>query len=132
MSIILDLLKSSAAQGLTVEELTKLLFQSLEGFRKTRTRTIARTETNKVENWGIKEGYKQNPFIEAEGWLSAFLDTTRAAHIEADNKYSEDPKPLDEPFEVDGENLKYPGDPAGSAGNTINCVCTTYPKVREI
>ena len=30
---------------------------------------------------------------------------------------------MDEPFEVDGEQLMYPGDPAGSAGNIINCQC---------
>jgi len=34
---------------------------------------------------------------------------------------------MEEPFDVDGEDLQYPGDPAGSAGNTINCLCSmTY------
>jgi len=28
-----------------------------------------------------------------------------------------------EPFDVSGENLDYPGDPKGSAGNIINCRC---------
>jgi hypothetical protein len=30
----------------------------------------------------------------------------------------------DEPFIVMGEQLDYPGDPVGSAGNVINCRCT--------
>jgi hypothetical protein len=30
---------------------------------------------------------------------------------------------MDEPFEVDGELLDYPGDPTGSAANVINCRC---------
>jgi len=28
---------------------------------------------------------------------------------------------------VDDEELDYPGDPAGSPGNTINCRCTILP-----
>jgi hypothetical protein len=31
--------------------------------------------------------------------------------------------PIDEPFIVSGEELMYPGDPSGSAGNVINCRC---------
>jgi hypothetical protein len=30
---------------------------------------------------------------------------------------------MDQAFEVGGEMLMYPGDPAGSAGNVINCRC---------
>ncbi len=31
---------------------------------------------------------------------------------------------MDEAFDVGGEQLMYPGDPAGSAGNICNCRCT--------
>jgi hypothetical protein len=34
---------------------------------------------------------------------------------------------VDEPFDVGGEKLMYPRDPAGSPGNTINCSCYTVP-----
>lgn len=34
---------------------------------------------------------------------------------------------VDEPFDVGGEKLMYPRDPAGSARNTINCGCTSIP-----
>jgi hypothetical protein len=34
---------------------------------------------------------------------------------------------VDEPFEVAGEALMYPRDPAGSAQNTINCGCESVP-----
>lgn len=34
---------------------------------------------------------------------------------------------VDEPFNVGGEKLMYPRDPAGSAKNTINCGCTSLP-----
>ncbi len=34
---------------------------------------------------------------------------------------------VNEAFDVGGEALMYPGDPSGSAGNTINCRCTVLP-----
>jgi hypothetical protein len=39
---------------------------------------------------------------------------------------------LDEPFIVGGEQLMYPGDPAGSPGNICNCLCDTFPEVMKI
>jgi hypothetical protein len=33
-------------------------------------------------------------------------------------------------FMVGGEELRYPGDPKGSAGNIIFCLCTVIPIVR--
>jgi hypothetical protein len=39
---------------------------------------------------------------------------------------------LNDSFIVDGEHLDYPGDQAGSAGNVINCHCTTFPVIQEI
>lgn len=47
----------------------------------------------------------------------------RITHIEADGQVRE----VDEAFEVGGEELMYPRDPAGSPENTINCHCLTEP-----
>jgi len=38
---------------------------------------------------------------------------------------------LEEAFTIWGESLQYPGDPAGSAGNTINCLCGHYEELKE-
>ena len=57
---------------------------------------------------------------------------TRQAHLDADAEYADNPIALDAAFIVDGEALQYPGDPNGSSGNVINCLCATYPEVREI
>lgn len=60
-------------------------------------------------------------------WQAADDLRTREEHLKAGEKY--DPKwggkpiPVDQPFIVGGEELMYPGDPAGSAWNTINCRC---------
>ena len=47
----------------------------------------------------------------------------RIGHLLADGQ---DRKP-GEPFLVEGEELQYPRDPAGSAENTINCHCLVIP-----
>jgi uncharacterized protein with gpF-like domain len=41
-------------------------------------------------------------------------------------------RPVNEPFLVDGEELMYPRDPAGSPGNTINCSCYTVPYLEDV
>lgn len=52
-------------------------------------------------------------------WVATLDDRTRDAHADADGQQV----PYDEPFDVDGEDLDYPGDPAGSPENTVNCRC---------
>lgn len=47
----------------------------------------------------------------------------RPGHIAADRQVVD----VDKPFIVEGEALRYPRDPAGSAENTINCHCMMAP-----
>lgn len=61
-------------------------------------------------------------------WLSERSDgRTRAHHLAADGQV----RNLDEPFEVAGENLMYPGDSSlgASASNTIQCRCVVIYSV---
>ena len=60
--------------------------------------------------------------------MCSFVPESRDAHKQADGQEV----PLDEEFIVDGERLDYPNDSDGSAENVINCLCTTYPVVKEI
>jgi hypothetical protein len=56
-------------------------------------------------------------------WNAIEDNVTREAHLEADGQSV----PVDSNFEVDGEELEYPGDDGGSPENTINCRCeVTY------
>jgi len=52
-------------------------------------------------------------------WLSDFGENAREEHMDVDGQT----RPLAQAFEVDGEQLEYPGDPSGSAENVINCKC---------
>ena len=61
-------------------------------------------------------------------WLSAFAHESRETHMAANAQA----KDLEEAFTVGGEQLMFPGDVSlgGSAGNTINCLCTTFERVK--
>lgn len=65
-------------------------------------------------------------------WLSARIPKrTRPSHWAAHGQIVL----VAEPFRVGGEDLMYPLDPAGSAGNTINCLCrmvTVHPEIGPI
>lgn len=62
-------------------------------------------------------------------WISAKQGgRTRQEHWDADGQVVD----YDKPFIVGGEELMYPGDPAGSAWNTINCLCRMVPVVDEV
>jgi HK97 family phage portal protein len=89
------------------------------------TERIARTTMNGAANSGSLEAAKQAG--EDIGvkynkvWISALQPgRTRDAHWEAHGQSVG----LDEMFEVGGEQLMEPGDPNGSAGNVVNCLCT--------
>lgn len=129
---VANLVVKAQTEGLTVEEATQAIHEKLTSLTVTRSRTIARTEMAKVENYGQLEGYKQEEFVEFKGWLCAFVPDSRNSHQAADAEYSDNPISLDDPFIVDGETMQYPGDPNASAGNIVNCLCATYPEVREV
>ncbi len=115
-------LSAGMAAGETTEQLTdrvKGVFNNLQNFEAKR---IAMTETSAAYGFSRHEAMT-DAGIEYKGWLSSHGPTTREAHAEAEERYADSPIPLDEPFEVDGESLMYPGDPNGSPGNVINCHC---------
>lgn len=59
-------------------------------------------------------------------WLATHDGRTREWHLQADYMYGTSDKaiPIDEPFEVDGEDMMYPGDLDGSPANVYNCRCS--------
>jgi HK97 family phage portal protein len=89
-----------------------------------RAATIAQTEVAAASNWASMQAAGSSGLTLNKVWLASMDGHTRPAHAEADGQEV----PMDEPFEVGGEQLDYPGDPGGSAANVCNCRCTTYYK----
>lgn len=83
---------------------------------------------------GIAEAYSRNREAEVlnrniqtskgvltltKNWVSILDSKTRDGHVSADGQSVG----VDDNFTVNGESLKYPRDPNGTAGNTIRCRC---------
>ena len=92
-----------------------------------RSETIARTEVGRIAGFIQRKTYFSSEFVKRLEWLSAHDKFTRTepegGHLAADGQTRE--KGIK--FSVGGEWLEYPGDPEGSAENTINCRCTLLP-----
>jgi len=116
-------LKAGLDKGETMAELAgrvKTVFNHLSNFE---ARRIAMTETSAAYGFS-RNVAMENAGIEYKAWLTSHGDNVRLAHQEAEENFGPDnPIPLDQPFLVAGEELMYPGDPAGSPENVINCHC---------
>src|SRR6266568_1451473 len=85
-----------------------------------RSQTIAATEVHGANEYGSQEAASSSGLELSRVWMTMHNSKVRDDHAEADGQEVG----MDEAFDVGGEQLMYPGDPAGSAGNTINCRCT--------
>ncbi len=106
-------------EGLSERETAKLINAVAPSKSASRAQTIARTEVH-ASSQGMSlavAGETEIPMVKV--WLSDRSDTARPEHVEVDGQK----RSLNEPFDVGGEQLMYPGDANGSAENTINCKC---------
>jgi HK97 family phage portal protein len=92
------------------------------------TERIARTTMNGASNMANVEAWDQSGVVKSKTWISALIPgRTREDHWEA----HEQTVGLHEMFVVGGESLYQPGDPSGSPGNIINCLCSCIGEVEE-
>lgn len=117
-------LADGVALGESIPELAKRIDQLyLDEIIPNRSTTIARSEVVGASNWASQVAASQSGLALNKTWLATGDHRTRPAHEDADGQTV----PLDQPFDVGGENLMYPGDADnGSAGNIINCRCSLY------
>jgi len=94
------------------------IYTDATGFR---AETIARTEVGASQNFG-RTAEMTNQKVEKKVWICIFSNS-RDAHMDADGQVVD----VRDSFSVGGESLDYPGDPAGSPENTINCQCSVSP-----
>jgi hypothetical protein len=88
-----------------------------------RAQVITRTETNRAWNAGVLAAAQYYEPPTGPGWIKVWdadLDGhERPAHRRADGQS----RGLTDTFQVGGEDLRFPGDPAGSAWNVVGCRC---------
>jgi hypothetical protein len=104
-------------EGLGVAETGRLVRDLVPGLSRYRAEMIARTETHSAANYGAHEAAEETGLTLRKEWIAAADERTRDDHVEADGQIVD----MDEPFEVGGELLMYPGDGNGSPEQIINC-----------
>ena len=83
----------------------------------------ARTAVTGAQNAGRQESYhraKEMGLNLRKRWIATKDNRTRHAHAMLDGQTVE----LDKPFEIEGYELMFPGDPTGPPGLVWNCRCT--------
>lgn len=134
---LLELLRKTLAEsleegdGLEVmkEKLQKASASVFLEMSDVRSYLIARTETGATVNFGQMATY-QATGVEKKEWISTLDDRTRETHLMMDGKVAN----VGDTFEVENinggvDNMLYPSDPNGSAGNVCNCRCVIAPVV---
>lgn len=124
-------LQTALDQGLSVPKTADAVQAALQ-VSLNRATTIARTEAAAAVNgadWAtFSEMQAQDDTLTVtQEWLATTDARTRQDHLDADGQVV----PVDSPFSVGGEDLLYPGDPDGSAEQTINCRCTTLTSLGD-
>ena len=123
-------LMDTLLEGLDAEEpLDNLVNRVLDVFREattTRAQRIARTTTTQSINASQLQAW-QTEKVGKKMWLTSRDEKVRDAHTAVDGQTVK----MSDSFVVAGENLAYPGDPEGSAGNIIQCRCFMIPVLEK-
>lgn len=107
------------SEGLGEKEIAKQLRSIIPFKSASRAQTIARTESHQASQVAATETAKASGITMKKEWVASKGERTREDHAEVDGQTVE----MDQPFNVGGELLMFPGDPSGSAKNVINCRC---------
>lgn len=116
---------------LTGESIPRIAEHIADEMRITNTNNTikyARTAMTSAQNAGREDSYKR-----AEGmgiklkqmWIATLDNRTRHEHRQLDGQVVE----INKPFKVDGEEIKFPGDPDAPGYLVWNCRCTTVPQL---
>lgn len=100
--------------------------QRLLNSARQRAKTIVYTELGRIyataTQASMEDATKRLPGLRKR-WVKSGKLHPRPEHVVAHGQL----RGVNEPFDIAGEALLYPRDPAGSAGNTINCGCLSIP-----
>jgi HK97 family phage portal protein len=117
-------LAEGVANGETHEQLAARVKEVFNDLVAGEAKRIARTEVNSAASKG---GFfaMTDAGIEYKSWLGSHGPHAREEHQAVEDATIDNPIPVDEPFEVDGEQMMHPLDDSlgASPGNVINCQC---------
>ena len=110
-------------QGETIQQIAKRIVNTTGERSYASAVRNARTAYTGAQNAGRMEGLHQAQALGIKvkkQWMATLDDRTRDTHAELDGQIRD----VDEPFEVDGMEIDYPGDPTADPSLVYNCRCT--------
>jgi len=129
---IIKVIADGYENNLSVADITRNL-QNRFGWYKAQALRIARTETTTATNLGTLLSAQDSEYELEKTWISAQDNRTRRPPKSPFDHLDMNGVKVDalQPFFVGGEELEYPGDPNGLAGNIINCRCKIVFTIKE-
>lgn len=119
-------------QGESIQHMSQRIAREMGEINRKDTVRYARTAMTGAQNAGRVDAYKRandRYGIELEQtWLATLDGRTRHDHRLLDNQHV----PLGELFEVNGDRIRFPGDPQAPGYLIWNCRCTLVPRVKGI
>lgn len=119
---IMDALSRAWDDGMSIDQAARLVEQRSSAVAMSRARTIARTEIIGIANGGSLAATRLTGAMRQKEWFTA-----GGAKVPRHHDYpglDGQLRGLTEKFSVGGAAMAYPGDPAGPAGEVVNCRCT--------
>lgn len=108
------------SQGLGVDDAAAMLSSRLSMFSIARSAMIARTEMVGAANAASFGMARETGAAEFKVWIATEDERTRPDHADADGQTV----PINEPFDVGGYEMMFPGDENAPAEEVVNCRCT--------
>jgi hypothetical protein len=133
LNVIFEMFNERLKEGKTLKETTDEIFEIMRRprFYRWEAERIARTETTGAANYAAIKSGQVSGFVMEKLWISATDVRTRRKpkahydHFEMNGKkVGLKENFIFNPKSLDYDELSYPGDPKGRAGNVINCRCT--------
>ena len=118
----------SILQGESIPNMAKRIANTMGEMNRKASIRYARTAMTSAQNGGRKDAYQRAKGLGInlqQEWIATLDFRTRHAHRQLDGQIRD----IDEPFQVDGYDIEYPGDPAAPGYLVYNCRCTTAAKV---
>ena len=118
-----DIVERGIAEGLTLDDVAGLISSRGREMSAYRAHAIARTETHAAANAGALNAAQESGVVSLKEWIPVDDGRTRTLDNSDFDHVNVDSVPINQPFDVSGDLLMYPGDPNGSPGNVIMCRC---------
>lgn len=118
----------SILQGESIGKMAHRIATTLGEYNHADSVRYARTATTGAECAGRLDGYKRADSMGIkmkQTWIATLDGRTRHEHRQLDGQTVK----IDEPFKVDGYEIRFPGDPTAEGFLIWNCRCTTIAQI---